>query len=484
MYLPPYDAAKNLAGNLDYFRRPCRLARYLRLLSWGSLLVCLILVAFVLLPRHHKALQAGPVSAAHAMFNDDCARCHQDAFQTATRIWHGDKTHSVPDRACTVCHPGPNHQEIKDGRPAITAEHCAECHKEHRGRGFLAWVPDGHCVRCHANPTDIRADTRLERVPDFGRHPEFALLRTKAADPGTIKFNHQVHLNLPREARGIDKPLARLQEQRCGFCHEPDAPGRYMKPVRYEAHCRECHPLSVAVVGEPLASAAALGAFAAQPALHPGLRQTAAVVRADLRQRLLRFAQENPKRVPPWSLAASLVAQLAFPLAPASATLPGLARSTPASVAKATPLPSIPGTRRAPPSTPEQLGWVDFQLWHAERSLFDGGDGCRRCHAEKTPLFSRPNGLPEYLQPYVNERWYTSSRFDHKAHRLLNCVECHDKAATSVISADVILPGVATCKRCHNKTDGAKSDCVECHVFHHGGGTVWRGSLRIDQALR
>jgi hypothetical protein len=483
--LTPYDSAKNLAGDLelDYFRRPRRLTRYLRLLTWASSLVCLAVVAYVLLPGHQRVVQAGPLSAAHAMFNDDCARCHQEPFRTATRIWQGDMgVHSVPDTACTVCHPGAHHRPPRDGHAAITAEKCASCHKEHRGRTLLAHVPDGHCVHCHADPTTVWPGSNLEKVSDFAHHPEFLLLRDKATDPGTIHFNHQAHLNLPREVRGIDAVLRRLQEQQCGFCHEPDSAGRYMKPVRYEKHCQECHALTVHLVGESLAGEE-VRAFARQPALHPGRKQSAEVVRADLRNRFLHFAQENPKRIPAWPLAAKLVADLASPLPANAASLAPLAKPAPVAPAPAMPVRGIPGSRRAPPVTPEQLGWVDFQLWHAERTLFDGADGCRRCHTETSVPFSRPHGLPEYEQPTMKDRWYKKSRFDHHRHRMLNCLECHTQAAASTTEKTVMLPGVATCQRCHNSSAGVRSDCIECHVFHERGSPAWQGSLGIGDLV-
>jgi hypothetical protein len=251
-----------------------------------------------------------------------------------------------------------------------------------------------------------------------------------------------------------------------------------MKPVRYQKHCQECHPLTIHVTGEALA-ADAVRAFARQPALHPGPGQTAEVVRADMRNRFLRFARENPKRIPAWSLAAKLVADFASSLPANVASLAPLAKPAPVSSTSATPARGIPGSRRAPPVTPDQLGWVDFQLWHAERTLFDGADGCRRCHTETSVPFNRPQGLPEY-KPFMKEQWYPSSRFDHHSHRMLHCLECHTQAAASTTEKTVMLPGVATCQRCHNPLAGVKSDCIECHVFHERGSPAWQGSLRIE----
>jgi hypothetical protein len=482
MPLPPYDAAKNLAGSLelDYFQRPRRLTRRLKIAAWGTLLACLAGATYFLLPRGQRFVQAGTLSASHALFQDDCTRCHQEPFRTATRLWGGSDIPSVPDSACLVCHPGPNHQESRTGHAAVTAKNCASCHKEHRGRGSLARVPDGQCRQCHADPKQQRTDTTLEAVADFAHHPEFALLRTKSDDAGTIHFNHQVHLHLPREARGIDKPLARLREARCSFCHEPDSAGRYMLPVRYERHCHDCHPLTISVAGEGLTgkAAEAARALALRPALHPGPGQTAAVVRADVRERFLRFAREHALGLSAWSFAGSLVGQLAAPFAP-SALASAVVKPSPVTPDSRTLPRRIPGPSRTSTATMEEVGWAGFQLWQAERSLFDGADGCRRCHTEAR----RSNGLPEYQQPHMKDRWYLASRFDHHSHRMLNCLECHDRAAVSTTSADVMLPGVGTCQRCHTTSGGAKSECVECHILHQRGGPAWQGRLTIDQAI-
>jgi len=69
--------------------------------------------------------------------------------------------------------------------------------------------------------------------------------------------------------------------------------------------------------------------------------------------------------------------------------------------------------------------------------------------------------------------------FDHRAHRSVNCVDCHAAALTSSATSDVLSPnldtGTKSCVSCH-KPDvdsftagvhrGATSDCISCHQFH------------------
>ena len=50
---------------------------------------------------------------------------------------------------------------------------------------------------------------------------------------------------------------------------------------------------------------------------------------------------------------------------------------------------------------------------------------------------------------------------------MLICTECHAKAKTSRETADVLIPGIETCRDCHRPgADSAESRCFECHVYH------------------
>ena len=80
------------------------------------------------------------------------------------------------------------------------------------------------------------------------------------------------------------------------------------------------------------------------------------------------------------------------------------------------------------------------------------------------------DGLPLYAAPQLRDRWFPHARFDHHAHRMMKCADCHD-AERSTQSSDVLIPTIDKCKKCHNATAGkARSDCVECHGYHDHGG--------------
>jgi predicted CXXCH cytochrome family protein len=214
---------------LDYVDRPRPLGLWLRRGIWSAGGLALLCVAWMLWPIHHTALQAGPLSTPHAIFNQDCAKCHTEAFATATRLMPGEHGYySTPDRACLQCHPAPDHN------PDVKVEKCASCHKEHRGHQLLARSSDLLCTNCHATLKETFGHLRqFENVASFAAHPEFALWRNKVADPGTVEFNHKKHLQLRVEDNltPIKSEVAILQQQKCAYCHQPDAAGKYMQPI-------------------------------------------------------------------------------------------------------------------------------------------------------------------------------------------------------------------------------------------------------------
>jgi hypothetical protein len=436
---------------LDYFRRR-RLFRGLWRSSSGlALLVSCLAVGWTFLAGKHTVYQAGPLSTAHALFNNDCGKCHTEAFPVLNRLWTTDAAvRSVPDSACLQCHAGPLHHTC------VAQQSCAGCHHEHRGQKALARVTDNQCTACHA---DLKCDNG--KTPDFtarvvsfaaGGHPEFRFWRDgEPTDPGTLQFNHKVHLeSLP----SIDRKN-RVQLD-CHSCHEMDAAGRFMRPINYDRHCKECHPLSVQLVGNwPAPQSEAARAFSSRPAPHPAAGETAETVRGVVRERLTRFIQDNK----------------AF-----------LKDAEPAE-----PPRPLPGWMHAEPVSPREYAWVNHQLTRIERVLFDGGGGCRHCHREKTTPARRPGGLPDYLAPGllgVEKPWYEHSVFSHRSHQALDCAQCHADVKTSAKASDVLMPRIETCQRCHNASDraSARSDCVECHIYHAPKQQrQFQGRLSIDE---
>jgi predicted CXXCH cytochrome family protein len=469
---------------LDYFRRR-RLFRGWSLWLLGALLGSLLFLGASTLATGYRTFQAGPLSRAHALFNDDCGQCHQDQGATLARLFRGDRAGSIPDSACLKCHEAAHHN---DHAPR---DRCVSCHKEHRGHVPLVGIDDRQCTHCHA---DLKRDdgsppgapygstepfARSVTAFTRGAHPEFRRWSGGGeADPGTLKFNHAVHLaergvmtvnqeqaELQRaelKKKGIDpssrRPPWTLKHLQCADCHTMDDEGRYMQPISYEKHCRQCHPLGVQVVGPWTAPELKekVWAFGRRPLPHPTGGEKSDVVLADLRDRLTRFIASKDND--------------AF-----------------LSVEKDPPRPidRLPAAGAAELRREKAFAWVDRYLRQTAGVLFNSAGGCGYCHAVSKPADMEALTGPEVKPANVSRRWWEHASFKHAPHRMLACTECHD-AKNSSKTSDVLLPGQSTCLKCHDTkaSASARADCVECHVYHdprQQRAARERGTLRIDR---
>jgi hypothetical protein len=466
---------------LDYHTRNRWLRRWQTWLTVGTLLVGgAIAGVYAVLPHAQQSYQAGSLSAAHALFSDDCRQCHTQAFRTTHRFVDPSAT-TVLDTACEQCHAGPPHNE-----PFVLArdkERCAECHHEHHGRDFLARVSDNECVDCHGAIHAHSARGKgspFKDVSDFpANHPPLQMSPDKGhpvtetgADRGSLYFNHKAHLNNEKVVVALDQGGTRLLE--CADCHRTDAgklvageagkpprfelaekprldeAGRYMQPIRYDRHCQACHPLSVRLTGvfEGKEAQEAEEWFRKQVLPHPGRGQTAEVVRGVISDRLFELVRRHP----------------------------GLAPET-----------DGPGIPRPPEDVTEsQWRWVqkktesagEFVFWKEQKKRVDAGEfqlsgGCRLCHALKKPADAAqaPDALPVVIPPNLPQQWWVHARFDHQRHRMVQCTECHAGATTSEKTADVLLPpDLNLCAQCHSAeargSAAARHDCIECHRYH------------------
>jgi predicted CXXCH cytochrome family protein len=107
-------------------------------------------------------------------------------------------------------------------------------------------------------------------------------------------------------------------------------------------------------------------------------------------------------------------------------------------------------------------GWVAQRVEETERLLWQ--KTCKECHVLTYPA---PGTRPEISKSAIPIKWMTHAKFDHQAHQLVTCTECHAQAKTSNHTEDVLLPGIATCQRCHSgRQIAAISRCSECHDYH------------------
>jgi hypothetical protein len=473
---------------IDYYKRPDRITWWKRRLSVTAFFIALAWACglrwdFYDYARWQQRVRGlashGPLSRVHAPWDFQCEACHASSgsigmsqARWASQFVGGS---SQSDARCQQCHIGPIHHATQFPRNPS----CASCHHEHNGRdASLVKIADRHCTQCHGNlelgHTIGEPNPDIDQtVPRFDAksHPEF---RAKAKpDPGSLKFNHALHLTLgmasdgggPVKSLGM---LAKSDQARylpyaqgtkrwiqldCAACHRleeedlalPVRPGHgrssgaYLLPIKYENQCRACHPLDF------------------DPAL-PKLKMEHRHQPAEVHKSL-------------WNTYAG---QYISP--------------NPALSGRRIPLRPLPG-RPETPERQEARQEIERQVRAAERNLF-GPKKCGECHVydwgPASPVQVKATKVPEV--------WLPSALFDHSSHRAVRCLECHERAfpqskSASRHSTDVLLPSIKDCVKCHSPSHldgdgistvgGASFDCTECHRYHNADAPLQgRGAAR------
>ncbi|MGA3194187.1 MAG: cytochrome c3 family protein [Terriglobales bacterium] len=438
---------KNLAKRMDlqYFKQPHPFRTW-RL--WLSILVPVMAIGWFAAERaaSQKILSSGPLSAAHAVLGKKCDVCHV----TTLGIFRA----KVSDDACSTCHDAPAHHADK---VAFTAS-CGSCHVEHKGSFRLASTLDASCTQCHA---DLRARSGspqyVRAVKDFDKeHPEFAALRAGARDPGQVKLNHYAHLR-----PGLAGPHGPVQMD-CQDCHRlsaTDGDWPYAGPVTRSG-------LTPQTTGQAMSAGSTEGAGAelrhsrGQDSMLPIVyaNQCAGCHVKDL-QFDKRFDQAAPHDRPDVVQAFLARKYGDYFAAHPSALLEAVA-----------PERILPGSMKLPLPVPRnRQEWMDQQIMVADRLLFD--KGCKLCHA--MPAGNEAAGgqrLPVVAKSSIPVRWFAHAEFSHDSHRLLTCTSCHNRVPESRETADILLPGIASCRSCHEeggpRRDAASGQCAECHSYH------------------
>lgn len=336
-------------------------------------------------------------------------------------------------------------------------------------------------------------------------HPEWAVFRDGAREDATpLRLNHAAHLN--PDTAGMQDALAPLRaagapgvgtagENRsvltCGACHQADDSGRYMRPVSFDAHCAPCHSAELGRVN------VAPGVVEPEAASHGDVGRLVSLIDRKLLERAtLERARPAPAPAAPEGEqgAGSQPAQTpAQPAAPRSGgRKPGGAK--PAGGATE-PVPAFESAQQA----------TDWLLSERSAALRRFQTGCSKCHSGVTDAPESPKGGAFAIAPPdVPDRWLARSHFAHDAHQMLSCLACHEKAATSERTQDILLPGIATCRECHappsargavarvsgalgfGRSAGehsAPGSCVTCHVYHPPVRTGADGGLTIGEFL-
>lgn len=428
---------KKLAQRIDleYFKKLHTIPRWRRILSVAFTVVGVGWLGWHGVSGNPSPYNAGPLAHAHNMLGQKCDTCHtsQGIYQKA-----------AVDKTCQGCHDGPIHHANETFTPS-----CMDCHVEHQGVTRLADTTDRACTQCHADLKTKGEPTKFAtNISGFDKtHPEFTALRPGHSDPGTIKFNHQVHLDAKKGIRGPHGMVV----LKCDDCHRagaqdekwpygkvevipaslttaPSAPvsmlpdRSYMEPVDYMKHCSDCHTLqfdkrfqeSVPHKEPKVVYDFVLKKLTEYIAAHPDQ---------------IHVVDEPDKRIP------------------------------------ARPVPPIPRNAQE---------WVAYKLSDAELLLWR--KACKECH---TLNYREGEKLPEVAKADVTVRWLQHGNFDHEAHQMVACASCHNKATASKETSDVLIPSVQVCRDCHHSgSNAAEARCYECHTYHD-----WSKQKRVNATL-
>ena len=125
--------------------------------------------------------------------------------------------------------------------------------------------------------------------------------------------------------------------------------------------------------------------------------------------------------------------------------------------------------------------WVMLRVAESEELLYR--KTCAQCHALQ---FVANAPWPIVAKSNITQRWFQHAVFNHDTHKLLKCVECHAAALTSQETADVLLPGIQTCEKCHRGgRQAAESRCFECHTYHDWNREKGvKGTFTLSASLR
>lgn len=456
---------------IDYYRKPSGLDRWRTGCVVTALLVAGLYAFYVVAAGGRSHTSTGPLASVHASFEQDCDTCHKaltpmdpHAVKMDWNLVGLDARKSIEhiESTCQQCHSvGDHHRDRMVETSKTLDQNCAQCHADHQGRDHaLASVADHKCVDCHANLDQvcIALATVRSNVSAFTleTHGDFASLQE--GDRGRVKFDHHQHM-LPGQVHegqrgpftiGMLDDVLRQRYRKpgqddtspvsldCSSCHElagdplPASDiaeditvsaarefGSFIAPVSFQRHCSACH------------------------ALNPGL------------------ASEETTPLPhavEWKKIDLLLAATARGAAATGITRP------PRDDRQSTPQPGA-GLGNPPPAFSYS---IEDSLQDAETRRNQVVSQCLKCHDQESISDAAiRSALVGSAIPLIPQRWLRFGRYDHGAHRDVDCRYCHQAAyptdgqdRAAVDHQSVMIAGIESCTGCHRDAESPTPDAI------------------------
>lgn len=452
--------------DLNYFKKGSPIRQW----QWRLALIAVIAAVVWLTASSLKsasAFSSGPISSSHAVFGQKCETCHKPVIAGAGFLPVGfGSSRKVPDSACLSCHVVGAHH----ANQVVETRQCSTCHVEHAGAMHLASAPVSGCTQCHANlevqhlPSAV--NTHIKGFTDG--HPDFRPLRNISATEHDaafgLKFNHADHLKhglTGTAGPGLTQVADNKVTLECSYCHQIEDPkgrdtahsGR-MANVSFERSCQSCHSLD----------------------FDKRVKEQAPHVESAI---ALKFVQAKMAEVAPGDKAALMKAETILFREKCSLCH---------TVSNAQELPRLTNA-----SFETNINGMRFNKINISGSP-DGNfsstmSGILSGDISADALKIAPSHAPQ--------RFFTAAMFSHLSHSSVECLECHTNAKTSTSGQDLLMPGIATCQRCHDgqsrpqgpalSSGHAESGCSLCHDYHEmiaskdGHAPPTKSAFRIDQ---
>ncbi len=228
---------------LNYFQASHPFRKWKRALSIIVPAIGAAWIVFAAVSGDEAIYNSGPISTAHAMFENRCTECHVTgsgaAGQATARGWYwkqvtfeaaiGDNDMSTQ---CLDCHTfgGPAaspHNITYPKAKSVRRTECTMCHTEHKGReADISALSDEQCATCHE-----RSFSSFDK-----EHPEFSKTFPHSRRV-SIRFDHAAHFGKHFE----DRRVADKSPTSCITCHQGVSADRIVEPLGFEENCAYCH---------------------------------------------------------------------------------------------------------------------------------------------------------------------------------------------------------------------------------------------------